>query len=431
MRPRRSSLSNNAGDRRPQPRGRALDGSASGDLTAAIIAIQSAIRTVNEAAGLDPLRPQEVSRALKLNKNLTWKCARVLLAEDALDAIPMLPGPEGIEIYLRGFSAVGVDKALLDTAREAYFRFDAAAVLHFGSRPELDSVLDSLRRDANLEQSRRAAFRANSAIFGVQAAARVTMHIVEPPVLATAGARQGQPVSSITMVVGLAGIRRLRPMPALPIFRTTVAQAGSVLPLRPPSEVAGERAGDVAGDDGFLLREFSSFPEASVRSTRKDGRLQIELLDGPIGRLGESSMYFGSVLDRAFFVHRSEGDTAAEFVSSVSIPAERFLNEVYIHKAVPIAGGVEASWHATLAGPLPQDETQREHTRLPIDPGLVALDGALAPANPDIANYDALRDDAFAARGLRREDFRLFRIAIDHPAAPSALLVRWELPPEA
>jgi hypothetical protein len=46
----------------------------------------------------------------------------------------------------------------------------------------------------------------------------------------------------------------------------------------------------------------------------------------------------------------------------------------------------------------------------------------------DIPAFDALRDSAFAARGLRREDFRLFRIALEHPAAPSALLVRWELP---
>jgi hypothetical protein len=427
MRLRKTPSSDAARDGRPLPRERSLHEPARQELTEAVLAIQDAILALNQSVGLDPLRPQEVSRAVKLNKNLTWKCARVLLADDAFDAIPMLPGPEGIEIYLRGFAAAGAPSDRLESARRALGQFDVVAERHFGGRTELDAALDGLRRDANLEQSRRAAFRANSTIFGVQAAARITLHIVEPPRPATQGPRVGELASSISMVVGLAGVRRLRPIQGLPVFRASLAQSdgpGSIRPLLGPSDEAG---GGAEGA-GFLLREFSNLPNASLQTTKRDGRISVELLDGPIGRLGEASMYFGTVLEQALCVHRSATDTVAELVTMVSIPAERFVNDIYIHKDVPGAQALEASWHSILAGPLSADEEQRENTRLPIQTRLLSVDAAEAPSMKDIPAFDALRDSAFAARGLRREDFRLFRIALEHPAAPSALLVRWELP---
>jgi hypothetical protein len=427
MRLRKTPSTDAARDGRPLPRERSLQEPARQELSEAVLSIQAAILALNQSVGLDALRPQEVSRAVKLNKNLTWKCARVLLADDAFDAIPMLPGPEGIEIYLRGFAAAGAPPDRLESARLALERFDAVAERHFGGRPELDAALDGLRRDANLEQSRRAAFRANSTIFGVQAAARITVQIVEPPCRATQGPRLGEFVSNISMIVGLAGIRRLRPIPGLPVFRAALSQSDAPLPIRPLMD-AGRDARDGAEGAGFLLQEFSSFPNANLRTTKKDGRVHVELLDGPIGRLGEASMFFGTVLEQSFSLHRSESDTAAELITVVSIPAERFVNDIYIHKDVPGVQALEASWHSILAGPLSADEEQRENTRLPIQTRLLSVDAADAPAMKDIPAFDALRDSAFAARGLRREDFRLFRIALEHPAAPSALLVRWELP---
>jgi hypothetical protein len=69
----------------------------------AVAAIRAASRALCEAVGVDPLRPQDVSRRLGLNKNLTWKFARILVETDALDAATMVPGPEGATIYLRAF----------------------------------------------------------------------------------------------------------------------------------------------------------------------------------------------------------------------------------------------------------------------------------------------------------------------------------------
>ena len=77
------------------------------DCDAAIDSLRRAIRDLSVGAGCDPLRPQEVSRRLGINKNLTWKFARILLAPDSLEAIPMLPGNEGVEIYLRAFESSG------------------------------------------------------------------------------------------------------------------------------------------------------------------------------------------------------------------------------------------------------------------------------------------------------------------------------------
>lgn len=61
------------------------------DCDDAIQDLRRALLSLARESDSDPLKPQEVSRRFALNKNLTWKFARVLLAPDSFAAIPMLP----------------------------------------------------------------------------------------------------------------------------------------------------------------------------------------------------------------------------------------------------------------------------------------------------------------------------------------------------
>ncbi|MFN9124912.1 MAG: hypothetical protein ACK5WD_03690 [bacterium] len=388
----------------------------------AIAAIRHAVQSLSDAVGVDPLKPQEVSRRLKLNKNLTWKFARILIEEDALDAAPMLPGPEGVAIYLRAFEAAGVPIALVQRLRDALADFDQMVNRHFGGRADFELVLDGLRSGANLEQSRRLAFRGAAGVFGVQAAARVTAQIISPSGNSAENA-------DLTMLVGLVGLRRLRPIAKLPVFRSLISTANAPASARPLL------SGPLDGPPDFLLREFSSFPEASVTRAEADGKLTISLDNGPIGRIGEADLFFASVLERSY-ARRSDGrdDGFSQFITAITIPSEHLVSDLFVHRSIDCTDSLDAAIFGTLGGPVPHDAATREPTRIPIDCTPTISDDLAADERTKILevatvpNYVPMIERAFAALGQDPCNYRLIRVAMAYPPVPASLVVRWRTP---
>ncbi|MEY5060432.1 MAG: hypothetical protein RIS45_353 [Planctomycetota bacterium] len=383
---------------------------------AAIVALRHALRTLADAAGSDPLRPQDVSRKFAINKNLTWKFARVLLAADSFEAIAMLPGSEGVEIYLRAFETAGIGRAHTDSVRDALRQFDAVVARHFGDRAQLEVVLDGLRSDGNLESSRRMAFKGMSGVFGMRARVRLTMQLLFP-------SAETPGMGDIAQVVGTAGLQRLRPIGALPVFRTSAQSEAAASRLQPLfNSPQGEHT-------EFLLREFSSFPNATVCARDLPGRKVIELSEGPLGRIGESDLFFGTLIRGTMNIRRVPGDASNDFVSNVSIPSESLVLDFYCHRSLIGTESMATSVHSTLGQPLTGDDAQREQTALPIDLAPLAFEHLTeAPAIPTMPRYQQMVDFAFRATGQDIREFRLMRVAIEFPPAPAAVLVKWTLP---
>lgn len=383
---------------------------------AAIVALRQALRTLAETAASDPLRPQDVSRRFAINKNLTWKFARVLLAADSFEAISMLPGAEGVEIYLRAFEAAGIGRTHTDAVREALRQFDAVVARHFGDRAQLEVVLDGLRSDGNLESSRRMAFKGMSGVFGVRARVRMTMQLIFP-------SAEAPDTGDIAQVVGLAGLQRLRPIGALPVFRTSSHTRSVASNLQP---LFGSPEGD---HTDFLLRDFSSFPNATVCARDLPGRKVIELSEGPLGRIGESDLFFGTLLRGTMNTRRKPNDASNDFVSNVSIPSESLLLDFYCHRSLLGTDSMTTSVHSTLGQPLADDDAQREQSALPIDLAPMMLEQlSEAPPVPLMPRYQEMVDFAFRATGQDIREFRLMRVALEFPPAPAAVLVKWTLP---
>ena len=380
---------------------------------AAIARLRRSLLELAEAADCDPLRPQEVARRFDLNKNLTWKIARLLGARDYFEAISMLPGREGIEIYLRAFDSVASAEPPLRGAREAFRAIEEVIERHFGDRGQLDLVLDAVRSDGNLENSRRIAFRGMSGVFGVQAKVRLTSQIIAP-------SREGA-MADIALVAGLVGLQRLRPRGRLPVFRWNTGGAGDR--PGPTALFPGEHEHD------FLMREHSSFPKATIHVSTEDGRHIMELSEGPLGLLGASDLFFGSVARSIMRTTRAPDDTHTEFVTAISIPAEGLVSDLFIHKSIGGLDTLATSLHSTLAQPLSLDAAARESARLPIEAGAVLVeDLATGFGIPEVPRYEAMLGRAFEVLGQDPGAYRLVRVALPYPPAPSALLVRWELP---
>lgn len=383
---------------------------------ASIRVIVDAVRSINAAAGVDPLKPQNVARSLRLNKNLTWKVARVLLAHDPFDAIPMLPGPEGVEIYAKAFESHGASSDAVQALRDAFRGFDVVVQRHFGSRAELDLVLDSLRADGNLEQSRRLAFRGLSGVFGVQARLRLTSHILSP-------SRADPALFDVSVIAALCGIRRLRPGINLPVFRNAMKHGA------PGSTAEPLLASGAAQLSDFLIRDFSSFPEAAVRSIERDGRLMVELAEGPIGKPGESDLVFGTLLPAAYDMFAKPNDRVAQFLTSISFPAEYFVADLLVHRSIRGPEAHRSSFHGALSGPIDSSFERLVATELPIETRSVVVDAAWDSLSVDaMPRYSELIAAALGRLGQDLADFRLIRVSMEFPPVPAALRVGWELP---
>jgi len=377
--------------------------------------LRRALVSLAEAAGCDPLRPQDVSRRLGLNKNLTWKIARIVAAVDSFEALPMLPGPEGVEIFLRGFAKAGVDGRQVEAVRSALAAIDRIVERHFGDRSQLELVLDGLRTDGALESSRRLAFRGMSGVFGLQARLRVTAQILMPSI-------EDEAMVDVALLVGLVGLQRLRPLGSMPVFRSVVGQGTDAkvpVPLFPGED-----------DSDFLVRDFSSFPRATVHAASEAGRHIFRLSEGPLGLFGACDLFFGSVVRASGRLRGDPEDPDLEFVTAISLPVEGFSSDLFIHRSIGGLDSLETSLHSTLSQPLSQDQALRDASRLPIDaPPLVVEDLSAGFGLADLPRYEELVGRAFEALGQDVGDYRLVRVALPYPPVPAALLVRWPVPP--
>ena len=121
--------------------------------------LRAALIELYDELGADPSSPQDVSRAFKVNKTLTWNMAKLMLAEDGLAAVPHIPGNSSIERFLKATEGRVANKKLVSAVRDATRGFERVIEEHVGDRATLDLVIDGLPSpdSTGLEQSRKRA----------------------------------------------------------------------------------------------------------------------------------------------------------------------------------------------------------------------------------------------------------------------------------
>lgn len=211
-------------------------------------------------------------------------------------------------------------------------------------------------------------------------------------------------------------------MPRLPVFRA--GKAGAEGPLRRP--LFASAAGD---ERDYLVARYSSLPHGAVDSSSEDGRLAVHLEGGPVGKIGDADLFFGTLTERALNLVRRDHDAVNELLTAISIPCEAIVADLFLHRSIRGLDSLRASIHGTLSGPLPQDEQLREVVRLPIACGPALIEDIVPALDiPYVPRYGELVADALRALRSDPRDFLLFRTHLEFPPVPSALLTRWDLP---
>ena len=225
-------------------------------------------------------RAADLARALRLDAALAWQLHSLITQSDSLLASRLIPKPGAMARFIRSAKTAGLPQPLCDGVSEAYKSFEHLIDAHAGTRDEFDAMVSALRPDdaASLQKIRRAAYRADAAVWGVSA--RGTTHAVifnERP--------SGE--HDCLAIRGRIGLRKLYEHAVVSIYASGKTWGGGSGPVQPPLEHGP------SVNRCELLKEHCTGHVPEVTSTMlPDGSVREFLMLQGIGRTAESTVFW-------------------------------------------------------------------------------------------------------------------------------------------
>lgn len=396
----------------------------SSDARAVVRSLRSAFAELVGAAGADPRDPQSIAAVVGINKNLAWKVAKIIRADDPSVALKQMPGAAGVRIFLTAMERAGSPADLIETARSAISAYDRLIQTHSGDRATLEMMGEDLgpagRRKRD-EHHRKLLFQGASYVWGVRARVVLKVAVVGP------GAAPG--LLDFVSLSGLIDFRRLRQdVRWILATRRANNDDGSEMAV-PAQESVDPRFGSSLQPP--FIEEFCSRPLPDLHRIAGPTSTSFELPEGPVGKVGEVTCVFGTV-QRGIPYLRTPLNEWGEHSASCDIPAELMVLDLFFHERFTFAMPPEPVLYSELGGANPFAARELERRRLPLNETLEDLGQSdLAPATPEVPRYSAMVRTLFDRAGWRPAEFRGFRMRIAYPACPAALVLRYRLPESA
>ena len=379
-----------------------------------IRSIRIALRDLYDSVGADPRKPQVVSRAYGINRNLSWKIGKIILAQDPVTAFGHLPAQGSFKLLIEAFGEAGAPKQVREGLREALAEFEKLVALHAGDRSTLEILVENLDiagpASPGSEATRRLAFLGSSGIWGVQARLRLVTQVLAP-------SRGDYKHIDCAMIGGVFDFRRLRPGVAWPLGRRILKV--------PRSDAARMKVEAIDPEESQaqglpLMREFCSRPLPNLRTLRDGDSTITELEEGPVGNTGVLSCVFGWVVRQYAPIGPHPPGTHMEHVLRLDTPVETAFLDLLVHPDLPFPSEPELCLVSALNGPPRYPLSKSRLYHLPTG-GRVRSLGA-QPPNLDtvhLAEYPPMVERACAALDRGLDEFRAYRFEMNYPPVPS------------
>jgi hypothetical protein len=388
--------------------------------------VRSAVGKLIEALPCDAAQPRDLARALGIDKTLAWKFSRLIRVADPFAAANHVPGSAGIQIFLDAARRGSVPAPLIEAAAESLKEFERLIDVHAADRASLEMMLASCARhgpDRAALTHRRAAFRANSFIWGVQAKTQLKTDFLCP------GATRG--MLDIATVRGFIDLRRIRAnvpwVVARAKFMDDDGQQRRPLvreSIDPPSNDPEE---DVPVP---LLHDFCTRPLPHFRRvSRAQGFVDDEIVGGSVGNTAATTYVTGEVVRDAVPYYRDEYNRFGESVARVHTPCEVLVLDQIVHESLFSAFDPQVSVCSELSGEMPPPEHAQDRLALPVSVAAEYLGkGPAALHTPDVPRYVELGRHVFERLGWDGDRFRVHRLRLAYPPMPAAVAIAHELP---
>lgn len=381
------------------------------DCRDAVLSLRGALMDLYEDVGSDPTRPQDVSRAFKLNKNLTWKLARIIQSRDVYEAVPLIPGSSGMDIFLDRMEQAGATAGSLKRVRDALSQYESMIEVHVGDRATLELMLDSMGgSDQQLLKSRKLSYQGNTGLWGVRAKSRITAQFLAPNT-------DDSTVLDAVQIAGLQHVRRLREIPRWSVFR--------IGKYADDSQRADRFAIDaLEAETPGLMREFCRGEMPEIHIDERDDGMFYDLGQGPIGKTGEFSCYFGYGYRRFVPRYTANAGSRGSLYCAVSMPVEQVMFDLFVHRDLPEARNADG---AVYGKPWADRGILEESARLPIEERVIDLGRGANVSTPMAKDYPEVIGLAFERAGWNPKNFHCLRLVVEYPPMPSTIAMSIEL----
>jgi hypothetical protein len=393
------------------------------ELRSSLQAFRTALAEATAAIGAEVTRPQKLGRQLGLDKSLAWHLSKILTEDDAVAAIPHLPGKSGMRITLQSLAEAGVSADALHRLREANEQFDRVVDVHCGDRATLKMMLGHLDAGnghaAVDETQRKKLFEGASAVWGVQAETQVSAHFVAP----SAGDSDRLDFATVS---GLLGFRRLRQDAAWAIASVrNYADDGSPR----PAEAFEPLDRSVAPGEAPLLREFCSDPPPELRVVPgPPGVTRYELVEGPVGNTAACDCISGWLSRSWVSPWRTEDDRFGEHLVQLSTPVKLVVHDLFVHRDVPFSLPPRTLLYSQLPGGPVYPQCGRDRGQLPLREDVIELGTPPDVIIPELPRHRRITDAVFARLDGTAADFVGYRLKLRFPPIPTVAVFRHELP---
>jgi hypothetical protein len=273
-------------------------------------------------------RAADLQRALDIRSTLAWQVYRLAYAAGSLPEGSTIPGTGAMNRFFNAAVARGAPETVVEAARKAVREFKGVVQAHAGDRSAFDSMISSLGGQASAAvdlQHRRAAYKANSHIWGVRAKAQLACFVFQP-------SRDAQDRLDLLGIRGLVNLRRLRRDVSWVIARVRLFDAEIQKPQRldPGTAIDAIEDDDSAGVP--LLRRFCSQPLPKFkRVPAGNDFVNIELEPTGIGNKSAITGLIGDVYRALYQRYRDAIRSIHYMRSQVRTPVEVLVHDVLIY----------------------------------------------------------------------------------------------------
>ncbi len=371
-------------------------------------------------------KPTDLRRALGVDMNVCCKVLRVVSASGPLSASLHLPGIMALRMFLKAARKAGVREPVVKAAAQATDEFEELVNKHADDRTTFDSMVSALVDDDDAAQitfqHRRATFRGQRHLFGLDVRVQMKCLIVQP-------SEHDPRLLDLANVTGFVSLRRLRPTRA-PIVLSpayTMNDDGTLREVqREPLIPTADQTAGVA-----LLREFCSEPTLQLRTVPgAPGRVYGELTGLGVGKTAAVTCVEGHLNRAAVPRFREAGNQVGAHLAEVRIPCETLLLDLVMREDTcgPVINPtalVSADHLAEVQPPGTHAPWQRLE---PLEPVTHLGKGASVLYTPDYPRYPELGRYVFEQLGWDGDRFDVYRCPIKYPILPSTVALFFDLP---
>lgn len=391
-----------------------------------ILDLKRALGDLMEALPVDPAAgPTEIARTIKIDTKLAWKISHLLEQSDPFEAGRYLPGMAAIRRFLDVVSNHRPPGEIVQAVRDACKGFEEMVRRRAGSRRSLDLMLAGLaqREQPRVEmEQRKAAYLANSFLWGVQAQAQLKTVIIAPsadPLMLDGVAING--------FIGLRRIRKHVPWRITPSY--SVDDQGNVRTDFRKEPLEPDDASDAPGIRPPLLTRFCSRPLPKLLPIEgTESVVDFALSEAPLGQGNSDVCLIGELLRGAEPRYRQPGYEYNAIYIRLRTPCEVAVLDVFVQR--DLFGDVQ--YRPRLFSDLFTGELLTRHLECDeltlveeVDHLGTGIEMVRLPVMP---RYREMLGFAFDRAGWRSEEFDAYRISLEYPTTPTDLVVRTRLP---